>query len=74
MKSLELNLPTLGFVVATRAMIGAGLGLLLAERIPAPQRRAAGLVLLAIGAATTLPAILAIRRGIRQDEYDSAVF
>ena len=65
MKSLELNLPTFGFVVATRAMIGAGLGLLLSDRIPEPRRRTAGLVLLSIGAASTLPAILAIRRGLR---------
>ena len=36
MKSLELNLPTFGFVVATRAMIGAGLGLLLSSRISEP--------------------------------------
>ena len=34
MKKLMLNLPTLGFVVATRAMIGAGVGLLVSERMP----------------------------------------
>jgi len=65
MKSLELNLPTFGFVVATRAMIGAGLGLLLAERIPEDRRRTIGLTLLGIGAATTIPALLAIRRGLQ---------
>jgi hypothetical protein len=67
MKSLELNLPTLGFVVATRAMIGAGLGLLLAPRIPEDRRRIAGMILLGIGAAATIPAILAIRRGMEGD-------
>ena len=70
MKSLELNLPTFGFVVATRAMIGAGLGLLLSERIPEPQRRRAGLILLGIGAASTLPAILSIRRGLRDAPHN----
>ena len=67
MQSLELNLPTLGFVVATRAMIGAGLGLLLAPRIPEDRRRIAGMILLGIGAASTIPAILAIRRGMEAD-------
>ena len=67
MKSLELNLPTFGFVVATRAMIGAGLGLLLSSRIPEPKRRTIGMILLGAGAASTVPAILAIRRGIRRE-------
>src|SRR5678815_6097428 len=35
MKTVVLNLPTFGFVVATRAMLGAGLGLLLSERLSA---------------------------------------
>jgi hypothetical protein len=72
MKSLELDLPTFGFVVATRAMIGAGVGLLLAEKIPADRRRAAGLILLGIGAASTVPAIFAIRRGLHRDRIASA--
>ena len=64
MKSLELNLPTLGFVVATRAALGAGIGLLLSSRIPEDRRRAVGLTLVGIGAATTIPALLAVRRWI----------
>ena len=63
MKTLRLNLPTFGFVVATRAMLGVGIGLLLAPRIPEARRRAAGLTLVAAGAASTIPAIVAIRRG-----------
>jgi hypothetical protein len=64
MKTLELDLPTFGFIVATRAAIGAGVALLVAGSIPVDRRRAIGATLLAIGAATTVPAILAIRRGL----------
>jgi hypothetical protein len=65
MKTLTLNFPTFGFVVATRAMLGAGIGLLVAERLPAETRRRVGLALISIGAATTVPAIVAVMRGRR---------
>ena len=62
MKTLTLNFPTFGFVVATRALLGVGIGLLLSERLPAERRRAIGLTLVSIGAATTVPAIAAVLR------------
>jgi len=65
MKYLELNLPTLGFVVATRAALGVGLGLLLSDRLPRARRRSIGLTLIGIGAATTLPAAMAVVRGLK---------
>ncbi len=68
MKSLELDIPTLGFVVVTRGMLGAGLGLLLAPRIPEERRRAVGTLLFAIGAISTIPALLAVRRGVTRRE------
>ena len=71
MKSLELNLPTLGFVVVTRGMLGVGIGLLLSSRIPSERRKAVGLTLLGIGAATTIPALMAVRRGLRHDQLSS---
>jgi hypothetical protein len=63
MKSLVLNLPTFGFIVATRAMLGVGVGLLLSARLPAEQRRRVGVALVMIGAATTIPAAMAVLRG-----------
>jgi hypothetical protein len=72
MKSLELNIPTLGFIIATRAMIGAGVALLLSSRIPPERRKAIGLTLLGVGAASTVPAILAIRRGLRNERLPAA--
>ncbi len=55
MKSFELSLPLLGSVVATRAMLGVGVGLLAAEALPETQRKAIGWALVAIGALSTIP-------------------
>jgi hypothetical protein len=59
---LMLAPPVLGFVVATRAALGFGLGLLLADRFPEDRRRTLGLTLVGIGAATTIPAVLSVLR------------
>jgi len=72
MKSLELNIPTLGFVVVTRAVLGVGIGLLLSSRIPPERRKSIGLTLLGVGAATTIPALMAVRRGRQQAQLSSA--
>jgi hypothetical protein len=56
MRNLALSLPTFGFIVGTRAALAFGVALLVSDRIPASRRRALGYALLAIGAATTVPA------------------
>jgi len=66
MKSVVLNLPTFAFVVSTRAALGAGIGLLLADRLSANRRRQVGATLVAVGAATTIPAVMSIRRSFRR--------
>ena len=60
MKHVVLNLPTFGFVVATRAALGVGIGLLVSERLPVERRRAIGASLVALGAATTIPAAFSV--------------
>ena len=70
MNNVVLNFPTFGFVVATRAMLGVGIGLLLADKIPADRRRAIGMTLVGIGAATTIPAAIAVARSRRTSELD----
>lgn len=60
MNKLVLSLPTLGFVVWTRAALGVGIGLLLSGKMTGSQRRAVGVTLVAIGVATTLPAVIAV--------------
>lgn len=63
MTTTELSFPELGLLAGTRAMLGAGLGLLLAERLGAEQRRTLGWTLAAIGLLSTAPlAYLVFRR------------
>ena len=68
MSTVVFDLPTFAFVVATRAMIGVGIGLLVASRLPEEQRRVIGLSLLGIGAASTIPAAAALIRGKKEGE------
>ena len=63
MRTFDVSLPEAGFVAATRAMAGAGIGLLLADLLSPEARKAVGWTLLAIGALTTIPiAVGVIRR------------
>jgi hypothetical protein len=55
MRETRISLPELGLVAGTRGMLGAGLGLLLADRLPPDQRRAVGWTLLLIGLLSTIP-------------------
>ena len=61
MRRLDLSFPEFGFIVATRAALGAGIGLLLSQRLPRRRRKAVGAALVAVGALTTIPAAFAIR-------------
>jgi hypothetical protein len=63
MKTTRLTIPELGLVAGTRATLGAGAALLLADRLNREERRAVGWTLLLIGAVTTIPlGILALSR------------
>jgi len=63
MKNVDLTLPELIAVAATRGIGGAGLGLLVSDYITPEKRRAVGWTLLAIGAVSTLPiAVTLIKR------------
>ncbi len=55
MISTELRLPDLVLLAGTRGMLGAGIGLLLADRLADDQRKGIGWTLVAIGALTTIP-------------------
>ena len=56
----KMKLSELAFLAATRGMLGAGVGLLLADKLDADKRHVIGLSLLAVGAATTIPLALRI--------------
>jgi hypothetical protein len=55
MKKVEVTLPDLALIVGTRAMLGAGLALLIADKLPKDQRKAIGWTLTLVGAVTTIP-------------------
>lgn len=65
MKETRITLPELALIAGTRAAAGAGLGLLLANRLSESQRRAVGWTLLLVGALSTVPLALEVfgRRG-----------
>ena len=54
----ELTLPEIGMIAATRGMLGAGIGLLVADLLSAEQRRSVGWTLVAVGVVTTVPLVL----------------
>jgi hypothetical protein len=62
MNRIPLSVPEIGMIGGTRAMLGAGIALLLAHRLNDDQRRAVGWTLLAVGAITTLPIVTQLIR------------
>jgi hypothetical protein len=72
MKRLNLPAPAFIFLVVTRALLGAGVGLLVSDKLGRKQRRTVGRTLVGIGVLSTLPAILALFRG-RRTESDHLV-
>ena len=63
MRETRIGWPELGLIAATRGMMGAGIGMLMATRLRPRQRARVGWVLLAIGGLSTIPlAIRAVRR------------
>ena len=58
MRETHLSFPELGLIAGTRAILGAGVGLLLADRMSPEQRRAVGWSLVAVGALTTVPLVV----------------
>jgi hypothetical protein len=73
MKRLDLSLPEFLFVIATRAALAAGVGLLLSNRLRGGKRRQVGLTLIALGAITTLPAAIFVRQGFRREDRERQV-
>jgi hypothetical protein len=55
MKKAELTLPEIALIAGTRGMLGAGVGLLLADKLNKDQRKAMGWTLLIVGAVSTIP-------------------
>jgi hypothetical protein len=54
MRKVKFSLPEIGIMAGTRGMLGAGAGLLLADKVR-KHRRGLGWTLLSIGILTTIP-------------------
>ena len=68
MNRIPLSYPEIGIIAGTRAAFGAGVGLLVADRLSNEQRRAVGWTLLAIGAITTVPILFGLIKGQHEDQ------
>ena len=55
MKKSELTLPEIGLIAGTRVMAGAGIALLLADKLNKDERKMLGWTLFLIGAISTIP-------------------
>jgi hypothetical protein len=66
MVRMDIDVPTFAFVLGTRAALASGIALLMSEAWPAQRRRAIGTALVAVGAATTIPAALWVVRSLRR--------
>lgn len=73
MKKLELTMPEFALVIGTRAMIGAGVGLLLSGKINDDKRKAIGWTLLAIGAISTIPLMVEVLGKNKETSKDNRV-
>ena len=58
MRRVRLSIPEIAFIGGTRAAAGAGLALLLADRLTSEHRRAVGFTLLGVGLLATIPIII----------------
>src|SRR5262245_17889004 len=75
MKETRISLPELALIAGTRAALGAGIGLLLADRLPESQRKSIGWTLFLVGAVTTIPLAFEVLGGGRlsHDEHDEGI-
>ena len=65
-RKFVLSTPQFGFIVATRAALAAGVGLLVASRLSDEKRRSFGGALVMLGVLATIPAAMLLRKGRQQ--------
>ena len=56
----RLSVPEVILIAGTRVAFGMGIGLLLSDRLNRDQRKAAGLALVGVGVATTIPLAISV--------------
>ena len=58
MRRAEISLPELGLIAGTRGILGAGLALLVGDRLSETQRKSVGWALFLVGALSTIPLVM----------------
>jgi hypothetical protein len=72
-RTTEVTTPEMAMIVATRVLLGVGLGLLASERIERQMRRGIGWTMFLVGAASTVPlAVEVLSRRARERESQTA--
>jgi len=61
MNGHEITLPEVILIGGTRAALGAGIALLIADKLTPVQRRAIGGTLFAVGALSTIPLVMEVK-------------
>jgi len=60
MQQRGLTIPELILIAATRVALGAGLGLLIGDKLRSDVRKGAGWALLGVGVVTTVPLVMGV--------------
>jgi hypothetical protein len=60
MSERGFTIPEIMLIAGTRVALGAGLGLLIAGKLSSDTRKCAGWALLAVGALSTIPLVVAV--------------
>jgi hypothetical protein len=68
MKQATLPVPEIGLIAATRGLGGAGVALLLADRLSEKKRKAIGWPLLAVGVISTVPLVMDVVKRVKAQE------
>ena len=68
MQERSLTIPELILIAGTRVALGAGVGLLIGDRLGRDARKGAGWALFAVGALTTIPIVVGVLSKPRQLE------
>jgi hypothetical protein len=72
MRRTPLSVPEIALISGTRAAAGAGLGLLIADRLTPDIRRAVGWTLLGLGVITTVPIVVQLISSFGDADDDDA--
>ena len=60
MQERSMTIPELMLIAGTRVALGAGLGLLLGDKLGRDVRKGAGWALLGVGVVTTIPIVMGV--------------